>query len=131
MMRGCRLPFALVTVLAVQATARAVPTDLTFQVRTTGDLVELCSAAPADPLAVAAGNFCVGFAVGVYAVLKEVEDAHGAKRLFCPPDPPPTRPQAIAAFLQWAKDNPGQLSLPPADGVYAFLTWRFPCAATP
>lgn len=119
----------LLAVLAVPAVPRAAATAVTFQVQTTRDLVDLCTTPANDPLGQAADNFCVGFAVGAYAVLKELNDARGAARLFCPPEPPPTRTQAIAGFLQWAKDNPGQLSRPPADGVYLFLAQQYPCPA--
>ena len=44
-------------------------------VRSTGDLIELCTAAPTDPMGTAALNFCHGFGVGVYRVLEEFESA--------------------------------------------------------
>ena len=51
--------------------AGAAVTEATFQLATTADLVDLCTAAPSDPMGTAALNFCQGFAVGVYRVLEE------------------------------------------------------------
>jgi hypothetical protein len=39
----------------------------------------------------------------------------------------PTRDQAFAGFVQWARANPGQLDQPPQDGLVAFLSSQFPC----
>ena len=41
------------------------------------------------------------------------------------------RNQAIAEFVAWAKASPSGAGLPPADGVYEFLTQRFPCPGNP
>ena len=70
---------------------RAAVTEDTFQLRTTSDLVELCSAAPSDPMMTAAVNFCHGFALGVFRVLDEENAAHRINKLFCIPNPTPSR----------------------------------------
>jgi hypothetical protein len=67
---------------ALPAAGQAAVIEDTFQLRTTGDLVELCSVAPSDPMGTAALNFCHGFALGVYRVL-ETENAPPGK-LCCP-----------------------------------------------
>ena len=107
---------------------RTALTQDSFQLRNTGDLVDVCSAAPSDPLYTAAANFCHGFAVGVFRVLNEQDMARApGKRLFCMSDPAPTRDESVASFTQWAKANPPQLEQPPADSIALFLSQHFPC----
>jgi hypothetical protein len=106
--------------------ARAAVTQETFLVGSTGDLIELCTAAPSDPMGTAALNFCHGFGVGVYRVLAEIEMARKV-HTFCLPEPMPSRNEALASFVQWAKANPNDLAMPPQDGVAAFLSKQYPC----
>ena len=107
--------------------SHAAVTQDSFLVRTTGDLVDLCTTAPTDPMGTAALNFCDGFGVGVYRVLDEMERVH-KHRAFCMPDPMPTRNEALASFVQWAKANPEELALTPQDGISVFLAKQYPCA---
>lgn len=97
-------------------------------VRNTAELVNLCSAAPGDPLATAAIHFCQGFAVGVYRTLSEAQSAM-PRKLFCPTSPMPTRDQATADFVAWARANPGVMSEQPSDAILRYLTQHYPCAA--
>lgn len=99
-----------------------------FLVRTTADLVNLCSATTADPMYTAAVNFCAGFTVGVFRVLQEEDMARPTGKLFCIPNPSPSRDQAIAAFVQWAKADPHRMALSGADGIATYLSQEFPCA---
>ena len=126
-MRTRLLPLALPALaLAPLWSARAAVTEANFQMRTAADLVTLCSPAPDDPLATAAVNFCHGFAVGVYQTLSE-EQAATRGKFFCAPQPPPSRNQAIASFVSWARANPSALGERPADAIADYLTTRFPC----
>jgi hypothetical protein len=108
------------------ANGNAAVSEDNFLLRTTGDLVELCKAAPADPYYTAAINFCHGFSVGVYRVLEEQNRA-ASHHIFCAPDPPLHRGEAIAAFVQWADANPDQKTLGPEDGIAAYLMKQFSC----
>jgi hypothetical protein len=99
-----------------------------FLMRSTNDLVELCTAAPSDPMGTAALNFCHGFGVGVYRVLEEMDMARGT-HLFCMPARLPTRNEALASFIRWAKSNPDALRTPAQDGIAMFLSKQYPCAS--
>jgi hypothetical protein len=118
---------ATLCVAAYCTPGRAAVTQDTFMVRSTGDLIELCTVAPTDPMGTAALNFCHGFGVGVYRVLEEYESAR-KDHMFCAPATMPTRNEALAGFVQWAKANPDQLSVSPQDGIVAYLTKQYPCA---
>jgi Ssp1 endopeptidase immunity protein Rap1a len=121
--------FAGVALCAALTTgaAHAAVTEANFGVRNTGDLLELCTATQPDPMFTAASNFCHGFAVGVYRVLEEINMARRTRQLFCMPNPPPSRSEEIAAFAQWARANPDQMTQPAADGIAKFLSQQFPC----
>jgi hypothetical protein len=108
--------------------AGAAVTEATFALNTTSDLVDLCTAAPSDPMGTAALNFCHGFAVGVYRVLEEENAARRTGRMFCIPDTVrPSRNEAIADFVQWAKASPDAMSQRPADGISSYLNTKYPC----
>jgi Rap1a immunity proteins len=115
--------------LAVLPTAAgAAVTEATFSLNTTSDLVDLCTAAPSDPMGTAALNFCHGFALGVYRVLEEENAAKRMGRLFCIPDTVrPSRNEAIADFVQWVKASPDVMSQRPADGIASYLNHKYPC----
>ncbi len=126
-MRHIRLCMTAALCLATYCgPGRAAVTQDLFQVRSTGDLVDLCTAAPSDPMGTAALNFCHGFGVGAYRVLEELNRAR-KQPMFCMPDPMPTRNEAVASLIQWAKANPDQLNTAPQDGVAAFLSSQYPC----
>lgn len=112
------------------AGAETGPTEQTFQLPTTAALAELCAdTSSADiTMTTAAQNFCHGYLLGAYQILAQVNAARGTPA-FCIPKPAPTRNQAIAEFVSWAKADPSDAGLPPADGVYEFLAQRFPCPA--
>jgi len=115
--------------MALSPPAWSAPTEHTFLVPTTSSLAELCAdKAATDPMMTAAQNFCEGYLVGAYQVLAQVNAGLG-KEAFCIPTPAPTRAQAIAEFLQWVDANPNEGTRPPVDGLYEFLTQRFPCPA--
>lgn len=111
----------------VPSAGHAAVTEDTFQLKTTSDLVELCSDAPSDPMLTAALNFCHGFALGVFRVLDEENAAHRINKLFCIPNPTPTRSQVLTDFVQWAKSAPGVMDQRPADGLSAYLAKTYPC----
>jgi Rap1a immunity proteins len=120
---------ALALCIAASAgSARAAVTEDNFLLHNNADLVAMCSAEKSDPMYTAATNFCHGFAVGVFRVLQEEEmAARPSARLFCLPDPAPSRNESMANFVQWATADSKRLGQPPADGIAAFLAQQFPC----
>jgi hypothetical protein len=119
---------ALVFYLALSAvTAEAAVTEDSFLLRSTGDLVDLCTAAQTDAMYTAASNFCQGFTVGVFRVMQEQDMAQRANHLFCLPSPAPTRNEVIAGFVQWAKADPTRTTQAAADSIVAFLAQQYPC----
>jgi hypothetical protein len=129
MKRGI-LGFAAVgIVLATAGTARAAAvTEDNFLLKTTADLVALCSADQKDPLYTAAVNYCHGFAVGTYRML-EVEDAasRSKRKTVCLQQSGQTRSQAMAGFVSWAADKPKVLGSTPSDGFSEYVMQAFAC----
>jgi hypothetical protein len=129
-MKRLLLAVCVLTAPLLATAAHAQPVEQTFTVPTTAALAELCADTSSSNvlMTTAAQNFCHGYMLGTYEILAQINAARGG-RAFCIPTPAPTRNQAIADFVSWAKANPSKASLPPADGVYVFLTQRFPCPA--
>ena len=117
--------FALASVSSSSSKAADVNPD-DFHVRTTEDLVALCSVNPSDPNYVAAIHFCHGFATGAYQYYQSTITSPG-DRFVCPPDPPPTRSEAIAGFVAWANANPLHMADRPVDSIFRYLSLTYPC----
>ena len=102
-------------------------TEANFGAKTTGDLVELCEATPDNAIGTAAVNFCQGFALGV--VLAEMQNmaAFRGPKPFCLPNPPPSRNEALGEFVKWARASPDRMSATSTDGLFRFLSERYPC----
>jgi Rap1a immunity proteins len=127
MRRGRWIPALVLGLALTTTTARAALTEDSFLLHSTGDLVDLCTAAQSDRLYTAAVNFCHGFGLGVFRVLQEQDTARRTSHMFCLPDPAPTRNESIASFLQWAKADARRLEAPAADGIAMFLSQQYPC----
>ena len=102
-------------------------TEANFGAATTGDLVELCTAAPDSAMGTAAVNFCEGFAQGAVLVEMQNQAAFRGPKLFCMPNPPPSRNEALSEFVKWARASPDRMSATSTDGLFRFLSERYPC----
>ncbi len=120
--------FAVLAAAASAATspARAAPPDARIEVRTAGDLADLCAAPRTDPTGPERQNFCHGYAQGALTMELKREAATGKRRI-CMPNPAPTREATMAEFVKWARAMPKNQALPPTDGLFTFLSERFPC----
>ncbi|MGE0649286.1 MAG: Rap1a/Tai family immunity protein [Alphaproteobacteria bacterium] len=114
--------------IAPIGTASAATAPGNFRVNTTEDLVSLCATEPASPHYVAAIHFCHGFASGAYRYYEALATASPEHRYVCPTDPPPSRDQAIAGFVAWARSHPQSLGEPPVESLFRFLAESYPCA---
>ena len=113
-------------VLLASGASRAA-TEANFSANTTGDLVALCTATPDNPIGTAAINFCEGFAQGAVLVEMQNQAAFRGAKLFCMPNPPPSRNQALNDFVNWARSSPDRLAQSSTDGLFRFLSERYPC----
>ena len=102
-------------------------TEANFAAATTADLVELCTAAPDSTIGTAAVNFCEGFAQGAVLVEMMNQAAFRGPKLFCMPSPPPSRNDALGEFVKWARMSPDHMSASSTDGLFRFLSERYPC----
>ena len=124
-MRGKGLLIVLALVLWPLLT-EAVTRD-NFLMRPARDYVEVCSAPENDLLYQAAMGFCQGYGVGAWHYYL-AETADGKERAFvCPPNPPPSRTEAIQKFLAWARANPQVMDERPVDAIFRFLGTEWPC----
>jgi hypothetical protein len=98
-----------------------------FEVQTTENLINLCTAAPDDPLYHQAVNFCHGFLVGAYRYYEAAGSGPAGLKLVCLPDPPPSRNNMIDMFIEWAKAHPQYLKENPVETEFRFLMEKWPC----
>jgi hypothetical protein len=122
-----RITMGAVLSATLLAAAANAATEQNFNARTTEDLVALCSANPGDAMGTAALNFCHGFAQGAVSVEMERQAAARQAKMFCFPNPTPSRSTTLGEFVKWARANPARMSDRPADGLFAFFSERFPC----
>lgn len=108
--------------------AGAALTEDDFFIKSAQDLVDLCSADPADPLYGEAIHFCHGFASGAWQYHEAQANGPEGVRIVCPPDPPPTRNQAIASFVVWAGAHPQYMVEPAVEALFRFLSEKWPCS---
>ena len=104
----------------------AAVTEDNFLLRNTGDLVTLCTAEAADPLAVAAIHFCHGFGMGTVRVLNDIQSARRVPQ-YCLPTPLPTRNESLANFVKWAKADATRATQDAHDSILAYLMAQYPC----
>jgi hypothetical protein len=116
----------IVVLLAGVSAAFAAEPEISMRTRTAGDLADLCGA----PVTEAGGpervNFCHGYAQGAL-VMELKREAAVNKKLICIPSPAPTREATLGEFVKWVRALPKNAALPATDGLFTFLSQRFPC----
>ncbi len=118
---------AVATLALLIPSAADAATEANFEAKTTGDLVALCSATPDNGTGTAAVNFCEGYIQGAVTVeMLNMAGFRGSK-LFCLPNPPPTRSQAVSGFVSWARTTPDRMALSATDGLFRFIAEQYPC----
>jgi hypothetical protein len=124
--RRFRTPAAFAVAALWPLASEAVTQD-SFLVRTTQDIVELCTAPPSDPLHVQAVHFCHGYLVGAFQYHVSTFPTSGPDAMFCLPEPQPSRNETIARFIEWARSNPRYLGERPVETEFRWLAAAFPC----
>ena len=121
------LRFIMMLGILLPGLASAAVTEEDFVVKTTRNLVNLCTASPQDPRYEEAINFCQGYMVGAYHY-SIAEHSKDPKNLFvCLPEPKPTRNEVVALFVAWAKANPQYMADMPVESQFRFMSEKWPC----
>jgi hypothetical protein len=96
-----------------------------FQLRTSADLLDICTLDPNDPDEVVAKAFCYGFIEG--AAHYDEALAEGSKvEIFCGPDSL-TREQAVNEFVAFVRANPQYMTEAPVSTIFRALIAKWPC----
>jgi Rap1a immunity proteins len=111
----------------VPGLAGAAVTDEDFVLSTTQNLVNLCSVSADDPRAKEAIQMCEGYMLGAYHYYLATNSGKNDMRLVCMPNPTPSRNDAVAMFVAWAKANPQYMKEAPVDSEFRFLGEKWPC----
>jgi hypothetical protein len=125
-MRHKTISLLLVLAFSLPAIAGAV-SEKDFEVQTTENMINLCTASPDDPLYHQAINFCHGFLVGAYRYYEAAGSGPAGLKLVCLPDRPPSRNNMIDMFIEWAKAHPQYLKENPVETEFRFLMEKWPC----
>ena len=124
--KAVMMTMALLLTLPALAVAGAV-SEKDFEVGSTQELMNLCTASPDDPLFHQAVNFCHGYLVGAYKFYEAEHSGPKAVKLVCMPASPPTRNQAIKMFIDWVKAHPEHLTEKPVESEFRFMMETWPC----
>ncbi len=125
-MKSRAMGFLLSFLLTLPAVAGAA-SEKDFEAKTTRDLINVCTAAPDDPLHLQAVNFCEGYLVGAFHYYQASTSGPKATKLVCLPDPQPSRNDTIKMFIEWAKAHPQYEKERPVETEFRFLMEKWPC----
>ena len=117
---------AAITAGPLAAPALAVE-EADFTAATTGDLVQLCSVQPGEPLYAEARQFCYGYIGGAAHFHRAL--VQGGDR-FAPvacPERQVSRQEIVAVFLDWAEAHPELMNEPPVEGLMRAAAAEWPC----
>lgn len=122
-----RLAFVCAVVF-YSMSARADIKAENFLLKTTADLIALCSADGKGKDDVAAIHFCHGYLVGLtqfHAVVNKIFEG----KIYCVNDENrPSRNDAIAMFLKWGKSNTQFHNELPLNGLLKWAAEAYPCS---
>jgi len=118
---------ALMLVASMLPSAAEAVESESFRVRSTADLVEICSVPPSDSMYAAAVGFCHGYGVGAFHYYQAAISGPGGKPFVCLPNPPPSRTEAVQMFLTWARENPQYMGDPAVETLFRWLATKWSC----
>jgi hypothetical protein len=125
-MRG-NLLAPIVVAMMLALTAEALESE-SFRMRSTADLVEICSVSPSDSMYATAIGFCHGYGVGAFHYYQAANAGPRARPFVCLPNPPPSRTEALQMFLAWARENPQHMGESAVESLFRWLESKWPCA---
>ena len=102
-------------------------TEEDFMVKTTKNLINLCTVSTDDPHYKEAIEFCRGYLVGAYHYYAAQHGDEKAKQLVCLPEPNPTRYVVIEKIISWAQQHPEFMNELPVETEFRALTELWPC----
>ncbi len=120
------IPICLLVSLTFPLLVQAVE-KVDFEVKTTKNLLNLCTASPEDNFYAEAVNFCHGYLVGAYHYHNASRSGPNAKQEICVPQPAPSRNDTINNFIAWAKAHPQHHNELPVETEFRFLMTTWPC----
>jgi hypothetical protein len=97
------------------------------EIRTAGDLLDICAVADDDPNVEGARAFCYGFLSGTTSYHASLNAGKQAKSLYCVPEAGVTRAEGARLFVAWGRANPQYLDEAPVDGLMRFAAATWPC----
>jgi hypothetical protein len=126
-MKRYLIGLSMLAFMVAPFTALAVET-VDFEVQTTKNLLNLCTASPEDNLYAEAINFCHGYLIGAYHYHEASRKGPNAQSQVCMPKPEPSRNDTIDMFVKWAKANPQHHNELPVETEFRFLMETWPCS---
>jgi hypothetical protein len=124
---GFRSIVVLMLSLSILPMCALAATPEHFRVRSTADLVQICSTPTNDPIFAAAISFCHGYAVGAYQYYRASVSGPEGRPFVCLPDPPPSRTEGLQMFVAWARQNPQYMAEPAVETLFRWLATTWPC----
>jgi hypothetical protein len=124
-MRGQLLVLGLAMGLGPMVAGAVTRDDLLA--RTAQDLLHLCAASPTDPMSTEALSFWNGYWVGAYQYYQAAAAGSEGTDFIWPPDPPPTRDEAVKMWIAWAQQRPQYAGERPVDNIFQFAAAQWAC----
>jgi Ssp1 endopeptidase immunity protein Rap1a len=119
--------FTLMLIMSMGPMGAMAATPDHFRVRSTADLIEICSTPANDSMYPAALSFCHGFAVGAYQYYRASVSGPEGKPFVCLPDPPPSRTEGLQMFVAWARENSQHMGEPAVETLFRWMATTWPC----
>jgi hypothetical protein len=97
-----------------------------YQLRTSGDLLDICSLDTSDNQYWEARAFCLGYFTGGIQLHDVLAASPDFPRIACA-SPGVTRNDVVAVFVSYAKAHPEYLKEQPMDTVFRAVNDKWPC----
>jgi Rap1a immunity proteins len=97
-----------------------------YQLRTSGDLLDICTLDASHSNYWEARGFCIGYFAGGIDLHDALAGAHDFPRLACPSERV-TRNQVVETLITYAQAHPEHVGERPMDTVFRAVIDRWPC----